>query len=178
MPPRLPGGYICYNTNIIQATNEFLKSTIKGETNPAAATVLALASFAATYTSNIPGCCCASITFSIKSDISSKLNPGVETRTKKTKEGKRLENSHVQFWVRLHSREHLGLYVCVPPAPNRLHHRRAPLSVAIIATSKQLHVSAHSPELLTPTANHLSAMCKHRGFLCHIGRCRRHNGCN
>lgn len=42
--PCLPGGYICYSTNITQATNEFLKSTIKGEATPAAHIALALAS--------------------------------------------------------------------------------------------------------------------------------------
>lgn len=40
----LPGGYICHSTNITQATNEFLKSTIKGEATPAACITLALAS--------------------------------------------------------------------------------------------------------------------------------------
>ena len=29
--PSLPGGHICYNTNITEATDEFLKSTIKSE---------------------------------------------------------------------------------------------------------------------------------------------------
>lgn len=73
--PSLPGGYICYNTNIIEATNEFLKSTIRGETTLATDITLALASLPASYTSNIPSCCFASIKFSIKSDISSKSSP-------------------------------------------------------------------------------------------------------
>ena len=73
--PCLPEGYISYNSNVIQATNEFQKSTIKGETTPATNVALALAAIPATYTSNIPSCCFASIKFSIKSDISSKSSP-------------------------------------------------------------------------------------------------------
>lgn len=76
---RLPGGYIGYNTNIMQATsewmNEFLKRTINRETTAAADIALALASLPATYTSNILSCCFASIKFPIKSDISSKSGP-------------------------------------------------------------------------------------------------------
>lgn len=41
-PLRPPEGYICYNTNIIQATNEFLKSAIKRETTAATDIALAL----------------------------------------------------------------------------------------------------------------------------------------
>lgn len=122
LPACLPGGYICYNTNIIQATNEFVKSTIKrGEKTSAADIALPLASLPATYTSNIPGGCFASITFSIKSDISSKLNPGVETQTK-TKGGEGRENSHVQWRARSHNMC-VRARVCLPAALNRLHHQ-------------------------------------------------------
>lgn len=108
--PCLPGGYICYNTNIIQATNEFLKSTIKGETTPAADIALALASLPATYTSNIPSCCFASIKFSIKSGISSKSSPwGGDKKKKEVRDG---GNSHVQLRGRAASLC-AGLCVCL-----------------------------------------------------------------
>lgn len=91
-----PAGYICPTTNIIQATNEFLKSTIKRETAPAADSALALGSLSATYTSNIPTCCFASITFSIKSDISSKSSPWGGKADTKGNSGEGWRSSHVQ----------------------------------------------------------------------------------
>lgn len=91
--PRLPAGCICYNTNITEASNEFLKSTIKRETTPAAATAMPLASPLLLLTqaifqvvvllpSNFP----LKVTFHLNQAL------GVRTQTK-TKEGKGWGNS-------------------------------------------------------------------------------------
>lgn len=95
--PCLPGGYICYNTNIIQATNEFLKSTIKGETTPAAHITLALASLLTQAIFQVVVLLPSNFPLKVAFHLNQALGVGIQT---KTKGGEGWANSPVQLRAR------------------------------------------------------------------------------
>lgn len=115
----LPGGYICYNTNTIQATNEFLKSTIKRETVLAADIAWHSHSLPATYTSNIPSVVLFPSNFPLKVTFHLNQALGWKTQTKTKKEARDGGNSHVQAAETVHTRP-VCVCVCMPPAPDSI----------------------------------------------------------
>lgn len=119
LPACLPawGGYICNSTNITQATNEFLKSTIKGEAAPAAHIALALASLLtrAIFQAVV---LLSPKYFPLKVAFHQHRALGAGIWRTSTKEGERRENSHLQSHV-CASTKYIPVFT--PPATNWLY---------------------------------------------------------
>lgn len=115
-PACLPawGGYICNSTNITQATNEFLKSTIKGEAAPAAHIALALASLLtqAIFQAVV---LLSPKYFPLKVAFHQHRALGAGIWRTTTEEGERWQNSHLQLHV-CASTKYIPVFT--PPATN------------------------------------------------------------
>lgn len=108
------GGHICNSTNITQATNEFLKSTIKGEAAPAAHIALALASLLtqAIFQAVV---LLSPKYFPLKVAFHQHRALGAGIWRTTTKEGERWEKSHLQLHL-CTSTKYIPVFT--PPATN------------------------------------------------------------